>query len=78
MPKLKSFNIMYIGVSINSYQTPMSTNLTAKTNVELISLMKSYQADQQVKFLSLEAEINLLLEQLQNLKAEKLKNSEDN
>lgn len=57
----------------------MSTNLTAKTsNVQLLSLMKSYQADQQVKFLSLEAEIDLLLQHLQNLKAEKLKNSEDN
>ncbi|MBD2138835.1 hypothetical protein H6F32_14910 [Anabaena sp. FACHB-1237] len=37
-----------------------------------------YQDDQQVKFLNLQAEIDSLLEQLQNLKSEKLETSEEN
>lgn len=52
----------------------MSTNVTTKTSeAQLMSLMKSYQANQQVKFLSLEAEIDILLKHLQNLQAEKQK-----
>lgn len=37
-----------------------------------------YQDDQQVKFLNLQAEIDSLLEQLQNLKSEKLETPEEN
>jgi len=58
----------------------MYINVPTKTSeAQLMSLMKSYQADQQVKFLSLEAEIDILLKHLQNLQAEKLKqHSQDN
>jgi hypothetical protein len=35
--------------------------------------MKSYQADQQVKYLHLQAEIEVLLQQLQTLKQKKLR-----
>lgn len=51
--------------------------LTQKTSKEetpttldprVIALQKAYCADQQVKYLHLDAEINLLLQQLQNLK----------
>jgi flagellar biosynthesis component FlhA len=36
-----------------------------------------YQDDQQVKFLDLQAEVESLLQQLQNLKSEKVEISED-
>lgn len=34
----------------------------------IIALQKAYSADQQVKYLHLDAEIDVLLQQLQNLK----------
>lgn len=41
-------------------------------NLLAIKLMKIYQADQQVKYLHLQAEIELLLQELQSLKQQKL------
>lgn len=51
----------------------MRTSSTAVTeNPRLISLMKSmYQADQQVKYLHLQAEVESLLQQLQILKQQR-------
>ncbi len=43
----------------------------ASNDARLIQLMKSYQADQQVKYLHLQAEIEVLLQQLQTLKQQK-------
>jgi hypothetical protein len=45
----------------------MSTVIT-NPETQIIQLMKSYQADQQVKYLHLQAEIEVLLQQLQTLK----------
>jgi hypothetical protein len=45
---------------------------TKENNSLAVKLMKVYQADQQVKYLHLEAEIDLLLQELQNLKQQKL------
>ena len=43
----------------------------ASNDVRLMQLMKSYQANQQVKYLHLQAEIEVLLQQLQTLKQQK-------
>jgi hypothetical protein len=45
---------------------------TKENNSLAAKLMKVYQADQQVKYLHLEAEIDLLLQELQTLKQQKL------
>ncbi|MGK7917857.1 MAG: hypothetical protein AB4038_20335 [Prochloraceae cyanobacterium] len=41
----------------------------------MTKLMNSYQADQQVKYLHLQAEIEVLLHQLKNLKQQKLQST---
>ena len=43
----------------------------ASDNARLSKLMKSYQTDQQVKYLHLEAEIEVLLQQLQSLQRQR-------
>jgi hypothetical protein len=43
------------------------------TDPRIIALQKAYSADQQVKYLHLDAEINVLLQQLQQLQS--LKNN---
>lgn len=58
-------------------ETTLSTNeLLIKSgkqdNPLAIKLMKIYQADQQVKYLHLQAEVELLLQELQSLKQKKL------
>ena len=58
-------------------ETTLSTNeLIIKSgkqdNPLAIKLMKIYQADQQVKYLHLQAEVELLLQELQSLKQKKL------
>ncbi|MCA1990441.1 MAG: hypothetical protein LDL41_00095 [Coleofasciculus sp. S288] len=52
----------------------VTNRLTATTgNPRLMELMKSlYQADQQVKYLHLQAEVNSLLQQLEILKQQRL------
>jgi hypothetical protein len=49
--------------------------LRTKTTIEhpqLAKLMQSYQADQQLKYLHLQAEVEVLLQQLQTLKQRRL------
>jgi hypothetical protein len=58
----------------------MTTNLKSSPSLKSTSILnsetfinqlkKSYQADQQVKYLSLHAEIDLLLHQVQSVKKE--------
>jgi hypothetical protein len=50
----------------------MSTQLLArKTSARLTKISQSYNADQQVKYLHIEAEIEVLIQQLQNLSKQK-------
>lgn len=49
----------------------MSTQLLSRNDDRLLKLTQSYQADQQVKYLHIEAEIEVLLQQLQNLSKQK-------
>jgi hypothetical protein len=55
----------------------MTTNLLSKSSVNLdrqesiAKLTKAYQADQQVKYLHLQAEIEVLLQQLQTVKSDR-------
>jgi hypothetical protein len=51
-----------------STQTP-----STETDPRIVALQKAYSADQQVKYLHLDAEINVLLQQLQQLQT--LKNN---
>lgn len=52
--------------------TPNSTSVSSPSSISAMQPMKSpYQADQQVKFLHLQAEIESLLIQLQSLKQQK-------
>jgi hypothetical protein len=58
-------------------ETNSSANQSLAKNVKennslSVKLMKVYQADQQLKYLHLEAEIDLLLQELQTLKQQKL------
>jgi hypothetical protein len=58
-----------------SSESPASRSSSAiiSDDSSLIKVMKSYQADQQVKYLHLQAEIEVLLQQLQTLKQKKLR-----
>ena len=49
-------------------QGPISSN-----DARLRQFMKSYQADQQLKYLHLQAEIEVLLQELQTLKQQRLR-----
>jgi hypothetical protein len=49
----------------------MSTQLLSRNSDRLLKLTQAYQADQQVKYLHIEAEIEVLLQQLQNLSKQK-------
>jgi hypothetical protein len=51
---------------------------TVSDDANLMKLMKSYQADQQVKYLHLQAEIEVLFQQLQTLKQQKLQQTNRN
>ena len=62
---------------VSSDETPDSLSVTNPSGSDsgdprIMKLMKSYQADQQVKYLHLQAEIEVLLQQLQKLKKEKI------
>lgn len=52
---------------------PVASNETRLTE----SMKTLYRADQQVKFLHLQAEVETLLHQLQSLKRQRLTNSEE-
>jgi hypothetical protein len=58
-----------------SSESPASRSRSAiiSDDSSLIKVMKAYQADQQVKYLHLQAEIEVLLQQLQTLKQQKLR-----
>lgn len=43
----------------------------------MTKLIKTYQGDRLIKYLHLQAEVNLLLEQLKNLKQEQLRSQLD-
>lgn len=51
----------------------LKTTITSDLDTHLRQVMKAYQADQQVKYLHLQAEIEVLLQQLQTLKQQKQK-----
>lgn len=51
------------------YQEVSNMSVALANQVRMMQSMKSvYQADQQIKFLNLQAEVEILLQQLQNLK----------
>jgi hypothetical protein len=54
----------------------MTTVLTQQSPA-MKQIRSAYQADQQVKYLHLEAEIEVLLQQLQNLKRKNQQNEQD-
>ncbi|BBA79469.1 hypothetical protein RGRSB_0961 [cyanobacterium endosymbiont of Rhopalodia gibberula] len=59
--------------SLPNYQTPISSSTQQRSQTKIESnsvkqLSKSYQAIQQLKYLHLEAEINVLLQELQTMK----------
>jgi hypothetical protein len=58
-------------VSIHSNLLSFS-NIKTEDNPLAIKAMKTYQADQQVKYLHLQAEIDMLLQQLQSIKQQRL------
>lgn len=49
----------------------LESSSTLKSEAFINQLKNSYQADQQVKYLSLQAEIDLLLHQIQTAKSNK-------
>lgn len=49
-----------------------SPDKLSNENPQLAKLMQSYQADQQLKYLHLQAEVEVLLQQLQTLKQRRL------
>ncbi len=49
----------------------MSTQLLSRNSDRLVKIAKSYNADQQVKYLHIEADIEVLIQQLQNLSKQK-------
>jgi hypothetical protein len=58
---------------IGASQSVRNRSTVATDDPRLMKLMKSlYQADQQVKYLHLQAEVEFLLQQLQMLKQQKL------
>jgi ribose 1,5-bisphosphokinase PhnN len=57
----------------HSIDTAMTTVLTKESSA-MKQIRTTYQADQQVKYLHLEAEIEVLLQQLQNLKRKNQEN----
>lgn len=64
---------MYSPRPVGDSQSARNTSATATSNLRLMELMKSiYQADQQVKYLHLQAEVESLLQQLQILQKQRL------
>lgn len=58
--------------SVANSQSMRTSNAAVAENPRLMTLMKSmYQADQQVKYLHLQAEVESLLQQLQILKKQR-------
>ncbi|HBB35226.1 MAG TPA: hypothetical protein DDZ80_18895 [Cyanobacteria bacterium UBA8803] len=58
---------------VSDSRTEQTPSTIAANDPRLIQLMKSlYQADQQVKYLHLQAEVDSLLQQLQILKQQRL------
>ena len=60
----------------DSSASSRSSSATKIDDALLMKLMKSYQADQQVKYLHLQAEIEVLWQQLQALKQQQLQRSD--
>ena len=59
--------------SVLPYEQVSNMSVTLANQVRLMQTMKSvYQADQQIKLLNLQAEVDSLLEQLQNLKQQRM------
>lgn len=65
--------VSHNSTSERSSASESRSNLTANDDTQLRKIMKSYQADQQVKYLYLQAEIDVLLQQLQTLNKQKLR-----
>ncbi|MGK7874151.1 MAG: hypothetical protein AB4426_12810 [Xenococcaceae cyanobacterium] len=59
--------------SVESSSSDRSLSAIASDDPRIKKLMKSYQADQQVKYLHLQAEIDVLLQELQTLKQQRLR-----
>lgn len=57
--------------SSDSSVSSRSDSVVASNDAILMKLMKSYQAEAQVKYLHLQAEIEVLLQKLQTLKQQK-------
>lgn len=57
---------------VSDSQRASHTSTTSATTTRVMEMMKSlYQADQQAKFLNLQAEVDSLLEQLQTIKQQR-------
>jgi hypothetical protein len=65
-------------VSRDSLSNSQSSSVKATEEANLTKLMQSYQGDRLVKYLHLQAEIEMLLQQVQTLKQQKLENSQKN
>lgn len=69
----RSASLVDLPNSVAHSSAPNSLQAAATDNPRLLRLMKSlYQADQQVKYLHLQAEVESLLQQLQVLKQQRL------
>lgn len=69
----RSSSLVYSPSLIGDTRTASNRSTAANDNPRLIELMKStYQTDQQVKYLHLQAEVESLLQQLQILKQQRL------
>ena len=72
----RSSSLLDPQTSVRGSQTLGTPKAVVTENPRLMTLMKSlYQADQQVKYLHLQAEVESLLQQLQILKQQKLASS---
>lgn len=67
------YTVPSIRESVLPYEQVSNMSVTLANQVRLMQTMKSvYQADQQIKLLNLQAEVDCLLEQLQNLKQQRI------
>lgn len=69
----RSSSLLYSPRPIGDSQSLINRSTSVTGNPHLVEQMKSpYQADQQVKYLHLQAEVESLLQQLQILKQQRL------
>lgn len=72
----RSSSLIYSPSPVGDSQSMRTPRAAVTENPRLIALMKSlYQADQQVKYLHLQAEVESLLQQQQILKQQRLASS---